>query len=96
MFPRINAVFCDEQTPRQRKLRGELDAAAQRYQQARHNYQAALELQTKPWFGESATANEELRRALLDLTGARVNYGAVLRAIADSYALPEDMNFSRA
>jgi hypothetical protein len=87
-----NAVFCNEQTVRERKLRAELDTAANQYQQARHNYMAALELQAKPWFGQSDTAKEAYRRTLDELSRARANYGSTLRMIAELYALPEDLS----
>ena len=89
MFLRPSAVLCDEQSTLGRTLGAELDAAAERYHQARHNYEAALELQMKPWFGQCTTANEAVRKAFLDLNQARAKYGAVLKAIANSYAGPE-------
>ena len=88
MFLRANAIFCDEDSTVGRKLRAELDAAAERYQQAKHNYQAALELQSRPWFDQCATASEKVRASLLDLDRARTKYGAVLKAVADLYAGP--------
>jgi hypothetical protein len=86
-----NAVFCEEQTVRERRLRADLDAAANQYHEARHNYLAAVELQAKPWYGQCDTAKEAVRRALVELNRARAIYGSTLRTIADLYARPEDL-----
>ena len=83
MFSQSNAVCFDERAGLERKLRAELDAVAEQYQHAQQNYEAASELRTKSWFGQSPTANQTVRLALLDETQIRGRYVALLRAFAD-------------
>jgi hypothetical protein len=83
MFSESSVVSFSDRGTLERKLRAELDAIAEEYQHAKQNYEAALELQTKPWFGQSATANQNVQMALLDVTGIRNRYVALLRAFAD-------------
>lgn len=65
------------------KLRAELDAAAEQHHFAEQNYQAALELQDRPWFDHSPSANHEVQSALLEEARTREHYVALLKVFAD-------------
>jgi hypothetical protein len=58
MFSQSDVEVSYERAAVERKLRAELDTVAEQYQHAKQNYEAALELQTKPWFGQSPSAKQ--------------------------------------
>lgn len=83
-----------EQDALERKLRAELDTAAEQYNHAKQIHQAALKAQAEIPFSHYSTSSEAIRTALLDENHARESYATDLEAFVEfilTGKVPEDI-----